>query len=132
MHRYEVELRNGWRPYRRDLVVRAPNMDCAFGLLCMKSTRPTSTDTGSAASRAWQTERKGRDMKHWNPVPWLREMQAGLDPAKDVRPGMAADEIERLRLEVEVLRSYGNKDCTAMADAALEQKRTTGKGPWED
>lgn len=41
-------------------------------------------------------------------------------------------EIERLRLEVEVLRDYGNKDCTAMADAALEQKRTTGKGPWED
>ncbi len=41
-------------------------------------------------------------------------------------------EMERLRLEVEVLRIYGNKDCTAMADAALEQKQATGKGPWED
>jgi hypothetical protein len=37
-------------------------------------------------------------MKHWNPVPWLREMQAACDPKKDLRYGMAADEIERLRL----------------------------------
>jgi len=44
----------------------------------------------------------------------------------------AASEIEHLRLEIEVLRDYGNKDCTAMADAALKQKRETGKGPWED
>ncbi len=35
--------------------------------------------------------------KRWNPVPWLREMQAALDPNEDLRPGMAADEIERLR-----------------------------------
>lgn len=47
--------------------------------------------------------------KRWNPVPWLREMQAGLDPNVDVRPGMAADEIERMR---RALR---------MARAALEQ-----------
>lgn len=30
MHRFLVELRNGWPPYPRDVVVRAPNMDCAF------------------------------------------------------------------------------------------------------
>ena len=39
-------------------------------------------------------------------------------------------EIERLREEVRVLRLYGNKDCTAMADeamkeAALRQEETT-------
>lgn len=45
---------------------------------------------------------------------------------------IGAREIRRLRLEVATLRRYGNKDCTAMADAALEQKRTAGKGPWED
>lgn len=44
----------------------------------------------------------------------------------------AADEIERLRTEIEVLRHYGNKGCTAMADDALEQKRLTGKFPFED
>ena len=31
------------------------------------------------------------------------------------------DEIERLREEVRVLRLYGNKDCTAMADEALQE-----------
>jgi hypothetical protein len=30
--------------------------------------------------------------------------------------------IEELEREVEVLRQYGNKDCTAMADEALAQK----------
>jgi hypothetical protein len=44
----------------------------------------------------------------------------------------AADEIERLRTEVMVLRHYGNKGCTGMADEALELKRTTGKFPFED
>jgi hypothetical protein len=44
----------------------------------------------------------------------------------------AAGEIERLRSEVDVLRRYGNKDCTAMADAAIETKRRTGKYPFED
>jgi len=39
-------------------------------------------------------------------------------------------EIERLREEVRVLRLYGNKDCTAMADeamkeAALQREETT-------
>ena len=29
-------------------------------------------------------------------------------------------EVERLKREVEVLRQYGNKDCTGMADAILE------------
>ena len=33
----------------------------------------------------------------------------------------AADEIVRLRREVEYLRHYGNKSCTAMADEALER-----------
>ncbi len=31
-------------------------------------------------------------------------------------------EIKRLQNEVSVLRRYGNKDCTAQADAALEGK----------
>jgi hypothetical protein len=31
-------------------------------------------------------------------------------------------EIERLREEVRVLRLYGNKDCTSMADEALKQE----------
>jgi hypothetical protein len=43
-------------------------------------------------------------MKHWNPVPWLREMQAATDPKKDVRYGMAADEIERLRAELQKMK----------------------------
>ena len=66
-----------------------------------------------------------------------------LEQASNVRDALAvarlatiewreADEIERLRLEVETLRRYGNKDCTAQADAALKQKLSTGKAPWED
>jgi len=31
-------------------------------------------------------------------------------------------ENERLRREVEVLRQYGNKDCTRMADAAIRAR----------
>lgn len=49
------------------------------------------------------------------------------DPAAQARlalcggPEVAtlAAEVGRLRDEVETLRHYGNKDCTAMADAAL-------------
>jgi hypothetical protein len=33
----------------------------------------------------------------------------------------AADEIERLRREVQYLRHYGNKDCTHMADEAMKR-----------
>lgn len=43
-----------------------------------------------------------------------------------------AEKLLRLHQEVDVLRRYGNKDCTAMADAALEEKETTGKFPFED
>ena len=35
----------------------------------------------------------------------------------------AAAEIERLREEVRVLRLYGNKDCTAMADEAMKERK---------
>lgn len=42
--------------------------------------------------------------KRWNAVPWLREMQAALDPMRDVRPGMAADELERLRVCFDALQ----------------------------
>lgn len=31
-----------------------------------------------------------------------------------------SDEIKELRKEVEILRQYGNKDCTAMADEKLK------------
>jgi len=33
----------------------------------------------------------------------------------------AANRIEELEQEVEVLRDYGNKDCTSMADERLEE-----------
>jgi hypothetical protein len=46
------------------------------------------------------------------PVEWLRAILAA--PA-----GVDAG----LREEIEVLRSFGNKDCTAMADAELERRR---------
>ena len=36
----------------------------------------------------------------------------------------AADRIEELEEEVEVLRLYGNKSCTAMADEELERRRS--------
>lgn len=36
----------------------------------------------------------------------------------------AAEEIERLRAEIDVLRRYGNKDCTAMADAEIARHTT--------
>lgn len=58
--------------------------------------------------------------------------ERGLHTYVGMLLSIGAAEIERLREEVRVLRSYGNKDCTAMADEALELKRTTGKGPWED
>lgn len=59
---------------------------------------------------------------------------APTDPAHGgkLTAEQATELIEALRLEVYVLRMYGNKSCTAMADEALEQKRQTGKGPWED
>lgn len=31
--------------------------------------------------------------------------------------------IEKLEQEIQVLRSYGNKDCTSMADAELDRLR---------
>lgn len=34
----------------------------------------------------------------------------------------AKDEIEKLKHEIETLRHFGNKECTAMADEALETK----------
>lgn len=39
--------------------------------------------------------------------------------------------IAPLRQEIDCLRRYGNKDCTGMADAALAEKRATGKAPFE-
>lgn len=37
------------------------------------------------------------------------------------------DERDRYKLEAEILRQYGNKDCTAMADEALEEALKGGK-----
>lgn len=49
--------------------------------------------------------------------------------AADERDRLAA-EVAALRREVEVLRDYGNKDCTAMADEALiAEDDTLTKGP---
>jgi hypothetical protein len=47
-------------------------------------------------------------------------------PDNGARIRAATDQILRLRREVEVLRQYGNKDCTAMADEALEEERAGG------
>lgn len=38
-------------------------------------------------------------------------------------------ENERLREEIEVLRLYGNKDCTHMADAELARRRAVPQSP---
>jgi len=40
----------------------------------------------------------------------------------------AADEIDRLEQEVEILRLYGNKDCTSMADLELKRLRSQSSG----
>lgn len=56
-------------------------------------------------------------MRNWNPVLWLRELQAAADPKKDVRPGLAADRFEELEAFVKstrhalVLFDDGHKDA---------------------
>jgi hypothetical protein len=40
--------------------------------------------------------------------------------------------IAELEFEVSVLRRYGNKDCTAQADAQISIKRVGGKCEFED
>lgn len=40
--------------------------------------------------------------------------------------------IAELEFEVEALRRYGNKDCTAMADEQIAIKRAGGKCEFED
>ena len=42
------------------------------------------------------------------------------------------DEIKRLRAEVALLRSYGNKDCTSMADVELEKLGIKPSHNWTD
>jgi outer membrane murein-binding lipoprotein Lpp len=54
---------------------------------------------------------------------YLREIENSQLLSKAVEELQA--EIEKLREEVRVLRLYGNKDCTAMADAALAGKEDT-------
>jgi len=59
--------------------------------------------------------------------------EAVLERRKSFYEGMTCGEfdyilklerkIERLQAEVEVLRRYGNKDCTAMADEQLEKNK---------
>lgn len=41
----------------------------------------------------------------------------------------AFPEIQKLREEIEVLRAFGNKDCTAMADAELARRRSSTNHP---
>lgn len=52
----------------------------------------------------------------------------GLDETLEMVAGVLAQK----DTEIDVLRRYGNKNCTAMADAALQEKRDTGKFPFED
>jgi hypothetical protein len=66
-------------------------------------------------------------MKPWNPVPWLREMQAALDPNADCRPGMAADEIERLRHLFDLRtrqHAASNRRWVEAAEKALKEGKT--------
>ena len=54
----------------------------------------------------------------------LREFSAQLIDNFEWRAPIilqAAKQIEQLEQEVEVLRQYGNKDCTAMADERLAE-----------
>ena len=46
--------------------------------------------------------------------------------------GIAADRIAEFEFEVMVLRMYGNKDCTAMADKQIDKKRRGEKCDFED
>jgi len=43
--------------------------------------------------------------------------------AEYIRADIHKAEVERLQREVDALRLYGNKDCTAMADEALKEQR---------
>ena len=54
---------------------------------------------------------------------WRREHEAALLRCASYWRHIEAlrRDAERLREEVRVLRLYGNKDCTAMADAALKE-----------
>jgi hypothetical protein len=45
----------------------------------------------------------------------------GVDKSKE-ELNAANDRIKRLEREVELLRLYGNKDCTAMADEVLKKE----------
>lgn len=44
----------------------------------------------------------------------------------------AAAELVRLSDEIEVLRHYGNKHCTGMADEYLDECRQAGRRPFTD
>jgi len=92
----------------------------------------------------WRYESPQKSLAGWKPVQ-LRLSEESRSKLDDLRacelhppsmPEMIRILIDRAHAEcsesVEVLRMYGGKDCTAVADAALEQKRTTGKDTWED
>lgn len=51
------------------------------------------------------------------------EFTRGMFEARGKALELADRQIGELRQEVEVLRLYGNKDCTAMADAELRRRR---------
>ncbi len=43
--------------------------------------------------------------------------------ASEISEPELVDRVKWLEIEVSVLRQYGNRDCTAMADEVLEEKR---------
>jgi hypothetical protein len=88
------------------------NIICALNEKCMDAGR--RQDFFEAQRLAViSTELSQAVAKAWNEVG-----EAIVREARDVGP-----EIERLREEIEVLRNYGNKDCTGMADEALARIR---------
>lgn len=64
-----------------------------------------------------------------NPSMWLAWHNAGeaLALSTEGKTNTHAEQVKALQQEIEILRQYGNKDCTAMADEALEEIRKEAK-----
>lgn len=63
------------------------------------------------------------------------ELDRKLQPDRVLKLGLfgaAVERIAELEFEVMVLRMYGNKDCTAMADEQIAKKRAGEKCDFED
>lgn len=57
----------------------------------------------------------------------ILESRQALALCTEGKTNTHAEQVEALQQEIEILRQYGNKDCTAMADERLEELRKDGK-----